>query len=154
MIESVSAAGVANAERFERTGIAADAESVCCIRERFAEWLERFFDLDPIRSSDLVLAINEALANAAEFAYVTTNSRGTGDLLARYDRHAGTLTATISDQGIWRPPNPEPRDRSRGRGIPLMKALADRVNIETSRGGTKVRLQWDGVSQPADQPES
>lgn len=149
MIESVSAAGVANAERFERTGIAADAESVCCIREQFAEWLEQFFDLDPIRSSDLVLAINEALANAAEFAYLTTNLHGTIDLVVHYDRGAGTMTATITDQGVWRPPNPEVRDRSRGRGIPLMKALSDRAEIETSRGGTKVRMQWDGVSQPA-----
>lgn len=152
MIESVSAAQskaqVANAERFERTGIAADAESVCRTREEFAEWLEQFFDLDPIRSSDLVLAINEALANAAEFAYVTANSRGTVDMLAHYDRDTGTLTATISDHGVWRAPNPEPRDRSRGRGIPLMKALADHVDIQTSRAGTTVRLQWDGVGQP------
>jgi serine/threonine-protein kinase RsbW len=148
MIDSVSAADVANAEQFERIGIAADAESVSRIREEFARWLQRFFDLDPIRSSDLVLAINEALANAAEFAYMTANSPGTIDLLAHYDPKADNLTATISDRGIWRPPNPKPPNRTRGRGIPLMKALSDRVSIETSTAGTRVRLQWDAVAQP------
>jgi len=148
MIDSVSQAHVANAERFQRVGIAADAESVSRIREEFAGWLERFFDIDPIRASDLVLAINEALANSAEFAYLTTNSPGTIDLLAHYDPNVGSLTATISDQGVWRAPNPKP-NRSRGRGIPLMKALSDRVAIDTSRGGTQVRMQWDGVTKPA-----
>ena len=147
MINSVSQADAANAERFKRTGITAEAESVSRIREEFAGWLERFFDLDPIRSSDLVLAINEALANAAEFAYSTTDSPGTIDLLAHYDPGADNLTATVSDQGVWRPPSPKPPNRSRGRGIPLMKALSDRVSIETSTAGTKVRMQWDGLSK-------
>lgn len=148
MIDSVSQADVSNAERFERIGIAADAESVSRIREQFAEWLERFFDLDPIRCSDLVLAINEALANAAEFAYLQADSPGTIDLLAHYDPNAGSLTVTISDRGVWRAPNPKPPNRSRGRGIPLMKALADRAAIETSTAGTKVHLQWDALAKP------
>lgn len=147
MIDSVSAADVANAECFKRTGIAAEAENVSRIREEFAGWLEQFFDLDPIRTSDLVLAINEALANAAEFAYLTTDSPGTIDLLAHYDSGADTLTATVTDQGVWRPPNPKPANRSRGRGIPLMRALSDRIAIETSTAGTKVRMRWDGLTK-------
>jgi serine/threonine-protein kinase RsbW len=148
MIDSVSRADVANAERFERLGIAADAGSASRVREEFAGWLERFFNLDPIRSSDLVLAVNEALANSAEFAYITTNGRGTIDVLAHYDSAAGSLVVTVSDQGVWRTPNPTPATRARGRGIPLMKALSDRASIETSTAGTQVCLRWDGVTRP------
>lgn len=147
MINSAPQADVANAERFKRIGITAEAKSVSRIREEFAGWLGQFFDLDPIRSSDLVLAINEALANAAEFAYLKTDSPGTIDLLAHYDPGADNLTATVCDQGVWRPPNPKPPNRSRGRGIPLMKALSDRVSIETSTAGTKVSMQWDGLTK-------
>ena len=42
MIDSPSSADVANAERFERIGIAADAENAARIREEFACWLEQF----------------------------------------------------------------------------------------------------------------
>ena len=145
MIDSMSSADVANAERFERIGIAADAESASRIREEFTEWLKRYFDLDPIRSSDLVLATNEALANSAEFAYLTTDRPRTMDLRAHYEPFDGRLTVSIADQGVWRVPNSAPANRARGRGIPLMEALSDRVDIETSTAGTQVRLQWDGV---------
>ncbi len=145
MIKSTSCTDVANAERFERIGVAADAESASRIREEFAEWLEDFFDLDPIRASDLVLAINEALANAAEFAYLTTDRPGTMDLRAQYDPGTASLVATVADQGVWRMPAFEPAPRIRGRGIPLMRLLSDRVDIETSTAGTQVRMQWGGV---------
>jgi anti-sigma regulatory factor (Ser/Thr protein kinase) len=144
MIDSMSAADVANAERFERIGIAADAESAGRTRKEFAQWLEEYFDLDPIRSSDLVLATNEALANAAEFAYLLADRPGTMDIHAMHhpDRK---LTVTVSDNGTWRIPNPAPPNGSRGHGIPLMRALTDRTTIETSTGGTQVCLEWAGV---------
>ena len=40
MIDSPSSADVANAERFARLGIAADAEGAARVREEFARWLE------------------------------------------------------------------------------------------------------------------
>jgi serine/threonine-protein kinase RsbW len=147
MIDSVSCADVADARRFECIDIAADAESASRIREEFAEWLARFFDLDPIRSSDLVLAINEALANAAEYAYVSTNRLETMDLLAQYDAADARLTVRISDNGLWRVPESTEVRRFRGKGIPLMKALSDRVTINTSTTGTQVCLQWASVAE-------
>ena len=144
MIESMSAADVANAERFARIGITADAESAGRTRKEFARWLDEYFDLDPIRSSDLVLATNEALANAAEFAYLLADRPGTMAVHARH--HAdGKLIVTVSDNGTWQIPNPAPPNRSRGRGIPLMHALTDRTTIEMSTGGTQVCLEWAGV---------
>ncbi len=148
MTDSVSLADVADTERFECIGVAAAAESAARIREEFAEWLQSFFDLDLIRSSDLVLAINEALANAAEFAYLTTDRPKTMDLCASYEPVEARLTVTVSDKGVWRVPEPDPANRVRGRGIPLMKALSDRVTIETSTTGTQVCMQWERVASP------
>jgi serine/threonine-protein kinase RsbW len=146
MIDSMSSAELANAELFARVGIAADVESAARIREEFARWLRRYFDLDPIRLSDLVLATNEALANAAEYAYLLVDPPGTMDLRASYARHDGRLTVTVSDDGIWRMPNLNPVNRARGRGIPLMHALSDRATIETSPGGTEVCLEWNDIA--------
>ena len=147
MIDSMPPAEVANAERFERFGLDADAGTVAMARRDFADWLKRFFDLDEVRSSDLVLAINEGLANAAEFAYVSAARPGTIDICAAYDPRTETLTVEITDRGTWRTPQTDPAPRTRGRGIPLMETLSDQAIIEPSSDGTRVRLQWHGVTR-------
>jgi serine/threonine-protein kinase RsbW len=103
------------------------------------------FDLGADRASDLALAIYEALANTVEFAYVYAGRRGTMDVSARYDPAETALLVTVADRGQWRTSPPAPADRRRGRGIALMKALADRASIQTSTTGTTVRLAWTGV---------
>lgn len=146
MIDSMPTADVANAERFERVGIMADAQTASRTRDEFADWLRAFFELDPMRSSDLILAINEALANCAEFAYLQSPDAGTMDLQAWHDAAGDTITVVVSDRGSWRRPD-EPSRRSRGRGIPLMEALSDRTSIETSDRGTHVTLEWTNVAR-------
>lgn len=149
MIDSVPSTDVANPERFERTGVAADAEGAGRTREAFARWLADHFTLDPTRSSDLVLATNEALANAAEFAYWMAGRPGTIDVLARYHPPDRTLTVVVADRGTWRVPDPKPATRLRGRGIPLMQALTDRTTIERTPAGTRVCLEWSDVPRRA-----
>lgn len=149
MIDSVSAADTAHSERFARVGVAADGEAAARLREEFARWVEANLDLDPVRSSDLLLATNEALANAAEFAYWNASEPGTMDLNAQFEPTAGTLTVTIVDRGSWRERTPEHADKARGRGIPLMEALTDRTEIDRSPGGTQVLLEWTGISAAA-----
>jgi serine/threonine-protein kinase RsbW len=153
MIDAMHAADVANAERFERVGIEANAQTASQTRAEFAAWLRECFDLDPIRSSDLVLAINEALANCAEFAYLECPGTGTMDLLAWHDVVESTITVLVSDRGSWRTPV-QPSIRSRGRGIPLMEALSDRTSIETSDHGTHVKLEWANVARAGLRPRS
>src|SRR5882757_7257207 len=99
MIDSMPAANVANAERFERLGLAATLQTAARTRDEFADWLRQFFELDPIRLSDLVLAINEALANSAEFAYGATTRVGTIDLLAWHDLDESSITVVVADHG-------------------------------------------------------
>ncbi|MDY6871930.1 MAG: ATP-binding protein [Actinomycetota bacterium] len=149
MIDSVSAANVSSAERFTRIGIPADGESASRIREEFGHWLDAHFALDPVRSSDLVLATNEAMANAAEFAYASADRPGTMDVEADFDAQAGVLTVTIADQGTWRDRTTVPSSKARGRGIPLMQALTDSTSIDRSQAGTRVLLQWTGVAARA-----
>jgi anti-sigma regulatory factor (Ser/Thr protein kinase) len=71
---------------------------------------------------------------------------GTVDVRAHYDANRARLIVTVSDHGVWRVPNPAIIDRSRGRGIPLMHALSDRTSIETSSRGTRVHLEWEGIT--------
>ncbi len=52
----------------------------------------------------------------------------------------------ITDRGTWRTPQTDPAPRTRGRGIPLMETLSDQAIIEPSSAGTRVRLEWHGVT--------
>jgi anti-sigma regulatory factor (Ser/Thr protein kinase) len=46
------------------------------------------------------------------------------------------VTVTVSDHGSWR----EKRDSDRGRGLDLIRALMDTVDVEPSESGTTVRM--------------
>jgi serine/threonine-protein kinase RsbW len=153
MIDSVPA-DVANAENFVRVGLTADAHNAAHTREELARWLEQYFDLDQTRVNDMLLATNEALANAAEFAYVNAERAGTMDIQASFSPREEKLTVTITDHGTWRPPNPTPQNRLRGRGIPLMHALTDHASITPTSEGTRVHLEWTGVRGRAGVPSS
>ncbi len=146
MTDSMPPAEVANSERFERLGLDAEAGAVAQAREDFAQWLKRFFAVDAVRFSDLVLAINEALANAAEFAYLLSERPGTIDMQAAYHPAEQKLTVEVCDRGRWRTPQSDPPPRTRGRGIPLMEALADEAAINTSAHGTRVQLSWRDIA--------
>jgi serine/threonine-protein kinase RsbW len=128
--------------RFVRMG-AADAHAVARLREEFTQWLCDHLVLDDVRASDIVLVVNEALSNAAEFAYRNRETPESILLQATYQSDTGGLVITISDRGEWRPSEPANQKLSRGRGIPLMRALADRVDIEKSHQGTAVHLSFD-----------
>jgi serine/threonine-protein kinase RsbW len=132
--------------RFAHTNVLADAVRAAQMRQEFSIWLKRCFALDATKVSDVVLAVNEALANAAEFAYSTVGEPGAMHLLADYDSGTAVLTVTVADEGAWRIADSEKKSISRGRGIPLMRALADRATIDSSTAGTRVCLEWNHVA--------
>ncbi|CAN5769295.1 anti-sigma factor [soil metagenome] len=137
------------AELFCRTGIAASAQNAAQTRVEFAEWLARNLPLDETRLGDLLLATYEALANAAEYAYLKSPVRGTMDMLAQYDPGPDRFVVTVADHGCWREPVAESdhiATRFRGRGIPLMRALADEATVSSGADGTHVRLSWNQVT--------
>lgn len=135
----------ADGQRFIRRGFAADAMAVAHIRDEFGRWLRCVAGLGDTVAHDVILAVNEALANAAEFAY-KQGVAGTVDIEAVRDVTRNTLSVTVSDRGRWRQSDPMQPRRSRGRGIPLMRILADSVIIDTTGPGTRVRLRFDDVA--------
>ncbi|WP_019972797.1 ATP-binding protein [Mycobacterium sp. 141] len=128
---------------FTKVDVTAVPESATRIRHELADWLHGHMLLDSVKSSDVVLAVNEALANAAEFAYLSSPQPGVMHLHAEYDPGAAVLTVTVADQGRWWMSESSSKDPARGRGIPLMYALSDRAIIDSTAAGTRVELQWD-----------
>jgi serine/threonine-protein kinase RsbW len=118
----------------------ADAHTVSRLRHELARWLETQVTLDADKLNDILLAVNEALTNAAEFAY--RGRRGMMGLQVRYDRGDGTLIADVTDQGTWWHKDQASQPNTRGRGIPLMRALTDRTSIFKSPSGTHVQMEF------------
>ena len=63
------------------------------------------------------------------------------DVRAAYDPDSDTLAVTVNDHGRWRQ-HGSPAELARGRGIPLMRALADTARIDGPPHGTQVTLTW------------
>lgn len=135
--------------RFRRTDVVAIPEHAASIRQEFSTWLTGHFALDRVKASDILLAVNEALANAVEAAYADAPAPGVMHVHADFDDESRLLTVTVTDEGRWRPATAQLANSARGRGIPLMQALADRASIEPSDAGTQVRLQWDAIDAVA-----
>jgi PAS domain S-box-containing protein len=102
-------------------------------RELTRRWLRRLGVEDPV-ASDIVLACDEACANAVEHG--NHDAFGEIELDLSLDAH-GEVSVTVSDHGSWRPPR---GDRDRGHGLMLMEALMESVDIQTDARGTTVRL--------------
>ena len=102
------------------------------IRRALRQWLHGL-GATPEESHDIVLAAGEAVANVIEHAYGPAG--GTVHLEAVSRQR--DVTITVADTGQWRPP----RDEGRGRGLPIMHALADAVDVTRSAEGTQVSIR-------------
>lgn len=131
-------------KRFRRDHLAADAYAVGQARSEFDAWLHAHFTLSDACRVDLTLAVNEAVSNAAEHAYFGSPCGASSfDVDANYDTARDSLIVVVEDRGRWRFPDPATGPLSvRGRGVELMRALADEVTIDTTSAGTCVRLTW------------
>lgn len=134
------------AARFVRRDVAATPAMAAATRQDFADWLAAHFALDQVRASDIVLAVNEALANVVDAAYAGTPEPGAMHVYADFNRESAVLTVIVADDGKWRPASPRDSNSVRGRGIPLMNALTDHAVIEPTDAGTRVCLQWHDIT--------
>jgi anti-sigma regulatory factor (Ser/Thr protein kinase) len=82
----------------------------------------------------MILAVNEAAANAIEHGY--RDRPGTVEVHGR--ARDGSVEVTITDHGSWREVDGDP---ARGRGIALMRTLMDEVDVRPSQDGTTVVLR-------------
>jgi PAS domain S-box-containing protein len=111
------------------------------LRRTLGRWLEAA-GASSEESQDIRMAAHEAACNSMEHAY------GFEEATFKLDasRLDGQVSITVSDTGGWR----EPRKTDRGRGLELMRALMDDVELEAGDDGTTVRMRRKiGVAQPS-----
>ena len=106
-------------------------KSLATLRRTLGRWLESL-GASRVESNDIQVACHEACSNAMEHAYRFREA--TIDVDGEFDGEE--VRVTITDQGSWR----EKRDSDRGRGLDLIKALMDSVEVVPGDDGTVVRM--------------
>jgi len=114
----------------------ADSEQLAVIRRELSTWLAPL-GLTEEETADVVLAVDEAAANAVRHAY-GPNEAGAVELTMWTE--PGTLSIEVVDHGNWRPPVADPTGES-GRGIPLMSNMSESVLIHYDDRGSRVLLR-------------
>jgi anti-sigma regulatory factor (Ser/Thr protein kinase)/putative methionine-R-sulfoxide reductase with GAF domain len=102
------------------------------VRHLLRRWLYRHGVLEQ-DMREILLAVNEACANAIEHAYSPAPAQF--ELEAIDDE--GQLEFRIKDQGSWR----SARGEHRGRGLKLIETAMDEVQVRTSESGTTVVMR-------------
>jgi PAS domain S-box-containing protein len=104
-------------------------------------WLRHADVADDI-ANEIVVAVNEAGANAVQHAYGLEDSNFT--VQARIER--GTVVLDVRDHGRWRTAQPEDQ---RGWGLELIHRLMDVVAVESTDQGTVVHFERRLTRAPA-----
>jgi GAF domain-containing protein/anti-sigma regulatory factor (Ser/Thr protein kinase) len=115
-----------------RTRWKASPDSLAGVRYLLGRWLRgRGATRDEIY--DITVATQEACTNAIEHAYAPGPAGF--ELTAEFTQ--GRVRLAVRDRGHWR----APRGTNRGRGLPMMRALMDRVDVRRTDEGTEVVLE-------------
>jgi anti-sigma regulatory factor (Ser/Thr protein kinase) len=102
------------------------------VRHALARWM-RAQELEREVTTEVTIAVSEACANAIEHAYGPR--RGTFRVRAR--RAEGEIVVTVNDAGSWR----APRGENRGRGLKIMEAAMDSLDVRADTGGTEITMR-------------
>jgi PAS domain S-box-containing protein len=115
----------------------ATAEQLRHIRHELAAWMQDARVPDD-RIADIVLAVNEACANSIEHGY-----RGSPAGRVRVDgeNDGARVHLTITDNGSWKPKTVDPGVR--GRGLLLIRAVSDWLEMECTASGTTVDMSFN-----------
>ena len=110
----------------------ADPEALVLARRSVSQWLAGCH-AGRKEAYELSVACGEACANAIEHAYPP------GDAAFHLDARCGEagVEITVTDAGKWR----SARYENRGRGLDLMRALTDELDVTTTEYGTAVRMR-------------
>jgi anti-sigma regulatory factor (Ser/Thr protein kinase) len=124
-----------------RADAVATPQDAARLRHELAAWLSLDVPDEPLE--DLVLATYEAIANAAEHAYVDHIDTA-GPIRLHAHRRPACVTVTVVDEGTWRMPTGQ---GFRSRGLALMHLLVPDLHIGPNEIGTTVHLRmWLPVS--------
>lgn len=112
--------------------VRSDTAALRGLRHALSAWLSANGVADAV-IWNVLLASNEAAANAV----LHGGGSHTFDVAADVD---GDVCVTVSDHGRWLPE--AYIDDERGRGLLMMRALAQNVSIERTSSGTSVSLHF------------
>jgi serine phosphatase RsbU (regulator of sigma subunit)/anti-sigma regulatory factor (Ser/Thr protein kinase)/putative methionine-R-sulfoxide reductase with GAF domain len=115
-----------------RLQLRADPTVLAEIRHVLRRWL-RHQGADDSQTLEITLAVSEACTNAIEHAYSPAPAQFSLSATAR----EGMLTFIVSDGGRWRPP----RGQDRGRGLTIIRAAMDDVEVNSSETGTDIVMR-------------
>jgi anti-sigma regulatory factor (Ser/Thr protein kinase) len=110
----------------------ADPKVLAEIRRILRRWL-RYQGVGDSQTQEITLAVSEACTNAIEHAYSPAPAQFT--LTARAE--ADDLLFVVTDAGSWR----APRGTDRGRGLTIIRAAMDEVEVNASDTGTEIVMR-------------
>jgi PAS domain S-box-containing protein len=106
------------------------------IRHQLAGWLQGAGVGEEL-VADIVLAVNEAVANSIEHGY---QGRKPGKVRVNGDNDGARIHLKITDKGTWKPAAIDPGVR--GRGLLLIRAVSDSLDLQTTAKGTTVAMSF------------
>ncbi|MBV9605866.1 MAG: SpoIIE family protein phosphatase [Solirubrobacterales bacterium] len=110
----------------------AQPKTLAHVRRVLRRWLAHH-GADESDVAEVTIAVSEACANAIEHAYSPAPASFELDASCRNRE----ITVAIRDEGRWRPP----RGSNRGRGLSIMVAAMDDVQIDRTDTGTQVVMR-------------
>jgi len=114
----------------------ASAAQLANMRYQLNAWLREAAVPENL-AADVVLSVNEACANSIEHAY-RGHQRGTVRVEAHCD--GARVRVRIVDSGSWKPAPPV--SDNRGRGLQLIRAVSDWINLDCTASGTTVEMTF------------
>lgn len=120
----------------------ATAAQLTEIRKRLTAWLTAGGVGDPA-ASDLVLVVNEACSNCVEHAY---RGQEPGRMHVHAEQRGASVRVRVTDFGSWKVPATDPG--TRGRGLLLMRAVSDDVDLDGTPAGTTVDMTFQLPETP------
>jgi GAF domain-containing protein/anti-sigma regulatory factor (Ser/Thr protein kinase)/PAS domain-containing protein len=117
-----------------RMRVAARPRELARLRRSIGDWATTL-GAGPTERDDVVLAVNEAAANAVEHAY---GPDGAKMEVTGATNGAGMLEVRVRDFGRWRPGRTW---SDGGRGLALIRGLMDEVAVDTTENGTTVLMR-------------
>ena len=135
-MRKVDSAEVRKRTEFVHLTWLANPRQLASIRTQVRGWLAPL-DLTEGSKEDLVLAVNEAVSNSVEHAYLPPTPGDTVELT--FWTEFDTVCLEIVDHGSWRVSSG--RSPGRGRGIEMMERILASVMIHYDARGTRVLLR-------------
>jgi anti-sigma regulatory factor (Ser/Thr protein kinase)/putative methionine-R-sulfoxide reductase with GAF domain len=129
---AVVALRVVPVEAAMRVRFAADPRVLSQMRRMLSRWL-REHGAQPDEIAAMTLACGEACGNAIEHAYAP----GVAYFELEATHANGLVTLRVRDTGRWR----APRGANRGRGLKIIAAGVDELDLHTTEAGTEVVMR-------------